>query len=110
RGDPGWRAAAGSVVEGDGGVEVDVVLDVQLVLGAGVDADLLADPLGDLDHDLGVLPEEGLGVLPALAELLALVGVPGTRLLHEAQVDADVEQRALAADALAVHDVELGLA
>src|SRR3546814_6457195 len=73
---------------------------------ARVDADLLADALGDLDHDLGVLTQERLGVLPALAELLALVGVPGTRLLHEAEVDADVEERALAADALAVHDVE----
>ena len=69
----------------------------------------LADPLGDLDHDLGVLGQERLGVLPTLAELLALVGVPGARLLDDAEVDADVEQRALAADALAVHDVELGL-
>ena len=45
------------------------------------------DLLGDLDHDLGVLDQERLGVLTALAELLALVGVPSTRLLHDAQLD-----------------------
>lgn len=45
------------------------------------------DPLGDLDHDLGVLDEELLRVLAALPELLALVRVPGTGLLHDAQVD-----------------------
>src|SRR3546814_320812 len=89
-------------------LDVEVVLDA-CDLVARVDADLLADALGDLDHDLGVLTQERLGVLPALAELLALVGVPSARLLHEAEVDTDVEERALAADALAVHDVELGL-
>ena len=63
----------------------------------------------DLDHHVEVLGEELLHVLAALAELLAFVGEPRTRLLHDAEVDGDVEQRALAADALAVHDVELGL-
>src|SRR3546814_19340474 len=71
---------------------------------------LHADPLGDLDHDLGVVDQELLGVLPTLAELLAVVGVPSTRLLHDLLVDADVDHATLTADALAVHDVELGLA
>ena len=66
--------------------------------------------LGDLDHDLRVVGEEALGVLPALAELLALVGEPRPGLLDDAHVDGEVEHRTLAADALAVHDVELGLA
>ena len=69
----------------------------------------LAHPVVDLGHQLRVLDEERLHVLPALAELLTLVGEPGARLLDEPEVDRDVEERALAADALAVHDVELGL-
>src|SRR5581483_8379199 len=77
-------------------------------LGPG-QARLLADALVELDHELGVVREELLGVLPALAQLLALVRVPGARLLGDPQVDGDVEQRALTTDALAVHDVELGL-
>src|SRR4029453_14149176 len=101
-------------VAGDRGPDqaVAVARDLAVGVDAGgrrVDAEVRADALGDLDHDLGGLAQEELGVLPALAELLAVVRVPGPRLLHEAQVDADVEQRALAADALAVHDVELAL-
>src|SRR5207237_5281340 len=74
------------------------------------DADLDLDLLGDLHHQVDVLGEEGLHVLPALAELLALVGEPRARLLDDAEIDPDVEQRALTSDALAVHDVELGSA
>jgi hypothetical protein len=55
----------------------------------------------------GTRPQKVLGVLPTLAELLALVGVPGTRLLHDAKIDGDIEDRTFPADALAVHDVEL---
>ena len=65
--------------------------------------------LADLEHHVDVLGEERLHVLPALAELLTLVGEPGARLLDDAEIHGDVEQRALTADALAVHDVELGL-
>src|SRR5581483_9710912 len=76
----------------------------------GPDAGQLTDAGVDGDHQLGVVDQELLGVLLALTELLALVRVPGARLLHDAHVDAHVDDRALAADALAVHDVELGLA
>src|SRR5581483_592967 len=58
---------------------------------------------------LRVLEEERLDVLTPLSELLALVSEPGAGLLDEAQFDRDVEQGALTADALAVHDVELRL-
>src|SRR5581483_9605558 len=75
----------------------------------GPDAGQLTDAGVDGDHQLGVVDQELLGVLLALTELLALVRVPGARLLHDAHVDAHVDDRALAADALAVHDVELGL-
>src|SRR4051812_17088870 len=91
------------------GVVRVVERDDVATFGDILDADLLADLLADLDHHVDVLGQERLRVLPALAELLTFVGEPRARLLHDAELDADVEQRALAADALAVHDVELGL-
>jgi hypothetical protein len=56
-----------------------------------------------------VLAEELAGVLPALAELLAVVGVPGTGLLDDPVLHTDVDDGALRGDALAVEDVELRL-
>src|SRR4029079_3097896 len=52
---------------------------------------------------------EGPGVLLARPDLVALVGVPSAGLADQARLHADVDQATLAADALAVHDVELGL-
>ena len=57
-----------------------------------------------------MLGQELARVLAPLTELLALVGEPGARLLDDLEVDADVDERALLRDALAVHDVELALA
>src|SRR5690606_37625022 len=98
---PGRIPSAGSApfapfasVQGDGQVvRVDLATLRCLVATLRVDADADggADALGDLDHDLRVLGQELLGVLPALAELLALVRVPGARLLHDVVVDPDVE-------------------
>ena len=68
----------------------------------------LADLIVDFRHELRVLREELLRVLPSLAELLALVGVPGTGLLHDAELDRDVKDRTLSGDPRPVHDVELG--
>src|SRR5947209_6861088 len=98
-------------VEGDG-----LVVGVGLGVAVGLrvrrwrQTCCLADALGDLDHDLEVLGQEGLGVLPPLPELFALVGEPRPRLLHQPEVDPHVDQRALPADALAVRDIELCLA
>ena len=83
--------------------------DRLLGLGGVLGGQVLADALVDLGHELGVLGQEVLDVLTALAELLTLVGEPGARLLDEAELHTDVEQRSLAADALAEGDVELGL-
>src|SRR6266536_5190579 len=66
----------------------------------------LADAALDLLRGVGVLGEELPCVLPALAQLLALVREPGTGLLHDLEVDADVEERALLRDALAVRSEE----
>src|SRR5690606_9620850 len=108
------RWAGRSVAKRDGqivGIDLELLgLTVGGLLDVIAEAHLGADPLGDLDHDLGVVGQELLGVLPALAELLAFVGVPGARLLHDLVVDADIEHTALATHALPVHDVELGLA
>ena len=58
----------------------------------------------------GLSPRNCFDVLAALAEALAVVGEPGAALLDDPVLDAEVEQVAFARDALAVHDVELGLA
>src|SRR5436189_134569 len=74
---------------------------------AGADAELLLDLLLDLVGKVGVVAEERASVLLALPELVALVGVPGAGLADDAVVDSHVDERALAADALAIEDVEL---
>lgn len=101
-----------TAVEASGGaVDID-----RLVVGGGelvghtvAQAGLLAHPVRDLDHHLGIGGQIGLGVLTPLTELLTVVGEPGPGLLDDGHVDGHVEQRALTADALAVHDVEFGL-
>src|SRR5690606_31618676 len=69
-----------------------------------------ADLLFDLDGQLGVLFQVDGDVLLALTDLFAVVGVPGTGLVDEVALDAQVDDFAHAVDALAVHDLELGLA
>ena len=59
---------------------------------------------------LRIVLQEVARVLLALADALAVVGVPGAGLLDDLGLDADVEELALAADAVAVEDVELDLA
>src|SRR5262249_41927181 len=72
------------------------------------DAQRLADLVLDLERKLGVLAQELARVVLALADLLAVVGVPSPALLEHLGLDAHVDDLALAADALAVQDVELG--
>src|SRR3954471_870593 len=105
------RAACWSSVERDRlVVRVGAVLGLFFGLGLRDQASLLADAAVDFDHHLEVLGKEGLGVLPPLSELLALVGEPGPGLLHQPEVDPHIDEGALTADALAVRDVELRLA
>src|SRR5204862_3892485 len=59
--------------------------------------------------DVGIFLETELGVLPALADALAVVGEPGARFLHHPGLDAEVDQLAVFRYAFAVHDVELDL-
>ena len=58
------------------------------------DAGIFADAALDLGRDLRVVLEEVLGIFPALADPLILVGEPGARFLDDAGVDAEVEQLA----------------
>src|SRR5690606_27570734 len=69
-------------------------------------ANLLFDLLADLRVLFQILGRIGL----ALADLAALVGVPGTGFLHQALLHAEIDDLAVAVDALAVEDLELGLA
>src|SRR5215212_9167066 len=64
---------------------------------AGVLADRGLDPVGDL----GVVAQELLGVLAALAEALAVVGEPGAGFLDDAGLHAEIDELADLRDALA---------
>src|SRR4051794_10425997 len=75
----------------------------------GADAELLLDLLLDLVGEVGVVTQEGADVLLTLAELVALVRVPGAGLADEALLDPGVDEAALAAEAGAPQEVELGL-
>src|SRR5262245_23630201 len=104
----GYREPGGhSVVETNRLIEVDRWHGLGRGLRLG--DHLGTDALGDLHHDLGILGEEVLRVLTTLTQLLAVVGEPRAGLLDELELHAHVEQRTFAADALAVHDVELAL-
>src|SRR6056297_4173510 len=68
-------------------------------------ADLVLDRMGDL----GMLLQEGLGVLAPLPDALVAVGEPRARLLDDTRLHPEVDKLASLRDALAVHDVELDL-
>ena len=68
-------------------------------------ADLALDVVGQLR----VVPQELLGVVAALAQADIAVVEPCTALLDDAQLDAQIDQFAHLGNALAKHDVELGL-
>src|SRR5207249_7036553 len=68
------------------------------------DERLVADLGLDLACELRVFLEEIARVVLALAEAVAVVDVPGARLLEHGEVDADLEHLAFARDAVAVHD------
>src|SRR6185436_18914706 len=76
---------------------------------AGLGARLLADLGLDLLRQRGVLLQEVARVVLALAEAVAVVDVPGARLLQDAVQHADLQDLAFARDAVAVEDVELGV-
>src|SRR5438270_337685 len=71
-------------------------------------AELLLDLLLDLVGHVRVVAQERPRVLLTLAELVAVVGVPGTRLAHDAVLHTQVDQAALTADPDPIQDVELG--
>src|SRR5215831_19054006 len=74
---------------------------------AGPYAELLLDLLLDLVGHIGVVVQEGAGVLLALSQLVALVGVPGAGLAHDTLLDPEVDQAAFPADPCPEQDVEL---
>src|SRR5829696_8189991 len=70
----------------------------------------LVDLALDLLSHLRVLAQETLGVVAPLTQPVVPVGEERTGLLHDVVLDPEVEDAALRADALAILDVELGLA
>src|SRR5690349_18706676 len=71
--------------------------------------ELFLDLLLNLGSGIGILLEESPRVFLTLTKLITLVGVPRAGLADKSLLDANVNQRTLTADALAIHDVELGL-
>src|SRR5215472_14851266 len=69
-------------------------------------AELLLDLLLDLVGQVGVVAQEGAGVLLALSQLVALVGVPGAGLAHDPLLNPEVDQAALPADPDSEKDIE----
>src|SRR5207244_3826301 len=74
------------------------------------DAEGPADLSFDLGAEVGVLLDEELRVLAALAEAHVAVGEPGAGLLDDLVLQTDVDQLAGLGDPLAVADIELRLA
>src|SRR5574337_1304281 len=64
----------------------------------------------EIRQDLGIVLEILLGVLAPLPDALPFVRVPGTRLLDDAALGREIQDRALLGDAFAVDHVELRLA
>ena len=76
----------------------------------GAGQQLGADAAFDLGAEIRVLRQPARGVLLALADALVVVAVPGTGLLDDAFLNAEVDDLAVAVDAFAVEDLELRLA
>src|SRR5215472_10012889 len=95
---PGAAPAAARTGPGDRSIRVE----------ARPDAELFLDLLLDLVGEVRVGAQEVPGVLLALAELVALVGVPGAGLADERLLHAQVDQAALPADSNYVQNIEFG--
>src|SRR5438552_5091112 len=76
----------------------------------GMQANGLAHFGFQLGGDVFVLFQELFGILAALPDALAAIAEPGARFFNDVVEHAQIEHVAGAADAFAVHDVELGLA
>src|SRR5690606_17443067 len=63
----------------------------------------------DFAHHLRIFAQEVLGILTSLTKTLRIVGEPGTRLLDDASLDAEIDDLTRLGDALPIHDVEFDL-
>src|SRR5262249_6854748 len=70
-------------------------------------AELLLDLLLDLVGQVGVVAQEGAGVLLALPQLVALIGVPGAGFAHDSLLDPEIDQATFLADPDPEQDVAL---
>ena len=60
----------------------------------------------DLITDLGMIRQEGLGILPALADLISFIGKPCAALVDDIHRDREIQNISLPGDSLSEHDVE----
>src|SRR5262249_30565046 len=73
------------------------------------EAGVLPDRGFDLGGNVGIGLEEGLGVLAALSDALAVIGKPGARFFDHARFHPEIDELAALRHAFPVHDVELDL-
>ena len=70
---------------------------------------MVSNLLLDFVANVGMGAQHFLRSLTALAQTIFAIGVPSAALFHHASFDAHIYNAALTRDALAIHDVELGL-
>src|SRR6185437_10194847 len=75
-----------------------------------LDTQLLAQLAINSPEDLPVLLQEAAHILASLADALPAVAVPRSRFLNDVMQHREVQHIAFARDALAVQNVELGIA
>src|SRR5262249_57678606 len=75
----------------------------------GDEASVLPDRGFDLGGDIGIGLEEGLGVLAALPDALAVVGEPGAGLLDHACFNPEIDRLAALRPSFPSHPLHLAL-
>src|SRR5215216_2527854 len=86
-----------------------VYRNLRLDRNVGLHAEDALHFLFDFGHQHRVVLEIHLGVLAALTDALRTVAIPRARLVDDVRLGGNVEHQARMADALGIHDVELGL-
>ena len=84
-------------------------VDARRQVDLRADAHPLLDLLLQLVRQVGIVPQVGAGILPALAQLVRVVGKPGPGFANDSGIDPEVDKAALAADSEPIENVELRL-
>ena len=75
----------------------------------GLQAVELSHLIFDLLTDQRILGQVLLGILPALTDLCALIGVPGAALFHDIGICRQIQHIAFSGDPFAEHNIKFSL-